>query len=120
MSIALAQAKYIFGLKPGVSGNICYHDEQTIVYPAGSNCILYNIDQKAQKFIPGSEKSDGMTALAVSPNRRYVAIAEKGEKPIITVYDLHSLRKRKVKKLQLLYFVVCNVVFLLYIQLIFK
>ncbi|XP_025110126.1 cilia- and flagella-associated protein 57-like [Pomacea canaliculata] len=96
MSIALAQAKYIFGLKPGVSGNICYHDEQTIVYPAGSNCILYNIDQKAQKFIPGSEKSDGMTALAVSPNRRYVAIAEKGEKPIITVYDLHSLRKRKV------------------------
>ena len=37
-----------------------------------------------------------MTALAVSPNRRYVAIAEKGEKPTITIYDLHSLRKKKV------------------------
>lgn len=37
-----------------------------------------------------------MTALTVSPNRRYVAIAEKGEKPVITIYDLHSLRKRKV------------------------
>lgn len=96
MSIAIAQARHIFGLKPGVTGNICYHDEQTIVYPSGANCILYNTDQKVQKFIPGTDKSEGMTALAVSPNRRYVAIAEKGEKPTITIYDLHSLRKKKV------------------------
>lgn len=96
MSIAIAQARHIFGLKSGVSGNICYHDEQTIVYPSGANCILYNIDQKVQKFIQGTDKSEGMTALAVSPNRRYVAIAEKLEKPTITIYDLHSLRKRKV------------------------
>jgi hypothetical protein len=98
MSIAITQAKHIFGLKAGVNGNICYHDEQTIVFPAGANCILYNIDQKAQKFIPGSEKSEGITALTVSPNRRYVAIAEKGEKPTITIYDLHSLRKKKVRR----------------------
>ena len=96
MSIAVTQAKHCFGLKAGVTGNIAYHDEQTIVYPSGANCILYNIDQKSQKFIPGSEKSEGMTAMAVSPNRRYVAIAEKGEKATITVYDLHSLRKRKI------------------------
>ncbi|CAL1538634.1 unnamed protein product [Lymnaea stagnalis] len=96
MSIAIAQARYIFGLKPRVSGNICYHDEQTIVYPAGANCILYNIDQKTQKFIPGTDKCEEMTALAVSSNRRYVAIAEKGEKATITIYDLHSLRKKKV------------------------
>ena len=96
MSIAIAQARHIFGLRAGVTGNIAYHDEQTIVYPSGANCILYNIDQKSQKFIPGSEKSEGMTAMAVSPNRRYVAIAEKGEKATITIYDLHSLRKRKI------------------------
>ena len=96
MAIAIAQARHIFGLRPGVSGVICYHDEQTIVYPAGANCILYNTDQKVQKFIPGTDKSQGITALAVSPNRRYVAIAEKSEKPTITIYDLHSLRKKKV------------------------
>jgi WD40 repeat protein len=96
MSIALAQPRHIFGLKTGISGNIAFQDEQTIVYPSGANCILYNIDQKSQKFIPASEKSQGMTAMAVSPNRRYVAIAEKGEKATITVYDLHSLRRRKV------------------------
>ena len=96
MSIAIAQPRHIFGLKAAVTGNIAYHDEQTIVYPSGANCILYNIDQKSQKFIAGSEKSEGMTAMAVSPNRRYVAIAEKGEKATITIYDLHSLRKRKI------------------------
>ena len=96
MSIAVAQARHIFGLKSGISGNVAYHDEQTIVYPSGANCILYNIDQKSQKFIPGSDKNEGMTAMAVSPNRRYVAIAEKGEKATVTIYDMHSLRKRKI------------------------
>ena len=96
MSIAVATPRHVFGLKADVTGNICYLDEQTIIYPAGSNCILYNIDQKSQRFIPGTDKSSGMTAMAVSPNRRYVAIAEKGEKATITIYDLHTLRKRKV------------------------
>ena len=66
MSIAIAQARHIFGLKSGVSGNICYHDEQTIVYPAGSNCILYNIDQKVQRFIPGG--------LLITFNKKYISL----------------------------------------------
>ena len=96
MSIALASLRHAFGFKSDVANNIWYLDEQTIIYPSGSNCVLYNIDQRTQKFIPGTDQSNGMTALAVSPNRRYVAVAEKGEKPSITIYDLHSLRKRKV------------------------
>ncbi len=96
MAIAIAQARHIFGLRSNVANNIAYHDEQTIVYPSGANCVLYNIDQKSQKFIPASDKNEGMTAMAVSPNRRYVAVAEMGEKASITIYDLHSLRKRKI------------------------
>lgn len=96
MSIAVATPKHCFGLKADVTNNICYLDEQTIIYPSGSNCVLFNIDQKTQRFIPGTDKCSGMTAMAVSPNRRYVAIAEKGEKATITIYDLHTLRKKKV------------------------
>ena len=97
MAIAIAQARHIFGLRANVSGNIAYHDEQTIVFPSGASCILYNTDQKSQKFIAGSERSGGTTAMAVSPNRRYVAIAERGaERATVTVYDLHALRKRKM------------------------
>lgn len=41
-----------------------------------------------------------MTAIALSPNRRYIAIAEKGEKPTVTVFDmLHDQsKKRKVSR----------------------
>lgn len=97
MSIAIAQTRHVFGLKTGVAGNIFYQDEATIVYPAGAYCVLYNSDQKLQKFIAVSEKGNTMTAIAISPNRRYIAIAEKGdEKATVTIYDLHSLRKKKV------------------------
>ena len=96
MSVALAAPRHSFGLKSDVAENIWYLDEQTVVYPSGSNCILYNIDQRSQRFIQGTEKSNGMTALAISPNRRYIAVAERTDKPIVSVYDLHSLRKRKV------------------------
>ncbi|XP_075472167.1 cilia- and flagella-associated protein 57 isoform X2 [Ascaphus truei] len=99
MSVIVAQSHYIFGLRPRVVNNICYFDEQTIIFPSGNNCVKYNVDQKWQKFIPGSEKSQGMQALAISPNRRYLAISEKGlEKATITVYDLAAgpFKKRKV------------------------
>lgn len=96
MAIALAHPRHIFGYRTGVTGSVAYHDEQTIVFPSGANTVLYNIDQKLQKFIPATDRSEGMTAMAVSPNRRYVAVAEKGEKATITIYDLHSLRKRKI------------------------
>lgn len=46
----------------------------------------------------GLEKSLGMYALAISPNKRYLAVSELGDRPIITIYDLqHELfRKKKV------------------------
>lgn len=93
--IASVQTKYAFGLTAGVSGSVHYLDEQTIVYPVGANCVLYNVDQKSQKLIQCSVTGAGITALAVSPNKRYAAVAEKGEKPLVTIYDLSSLRKRK-------------------------
>lgn len=47
----------------------------------------------------GSDKSQSMLALSISPNRRYLAMSEiVQEKPIITIYELSSIpcRKRKV------------------------
>ena len=95
--IASVQTKYAFGLTSGVSGSVHYLDEQTIVYPVGTNCVLYNVDQKSQKLIQCSVNGAGITALAVSPNKRYAAVAEKGrgDKAIVTIYDLSSLRKKK-------------------------
>ena len=97
MSTVTAQPKFSFGLKGDVANNVWYLDEQSIIYPAGANLVVFNIDQKAQKFIPCSPGAEGITALAVSPNKRYAAVAEKrSERPSITVFDLTTLRKRKV------------------------
>jgi WD40 repeat protein len=96
MSIGLAQIKQVFGVRSNVTNCIAYQDEQTVIYPAGSNIVVYNIDQKTQKFIPNTEKSTALTTMCLSHNKRYIAVAEKvAEKPIINIYDLHTLRKRK-------------------------
>uniref|UniRef100_G1RS39 Cilia and flagella associated protein 57 n=1 Tax=Nomascus leucogenys TaxID=61853 RepID=G1RS39_NOMLE len=99
MSAVVAQTLHVFGLRSHVANNIFYFDEQIIVFPSGNHCVKYNVDQKWQKFIPGSDKSQGMLALSISPNRRYLAISETvQEKPAITIYELSSIpcRKRKV------------------------
>ena len=107
---------FCFGLKADVRDNICFLDEQTVLYPAGSSLIVYNVDTRTQRFIqvratapwggclatclPTTRRAQGNegavhTAMAVSPNRRYLAVAEQGEVPSVSVYDLHTLKRRK-------------------------
>ena len=64
-----AQLNFILGLKSNVNNNLVFLDDQTIVYPYGTQCVLYNLDQKSQKFLTISDKNKGITALAISPNR---------------------------------------------------
>ena len=97
MSIGIAQIKQVIGLRSKVSNCIAYQDEQTIVYPAGCNIVVYNIDQKTQKYIANTDKSTALSTICLSQNKRYIAVAERvADKPLVTVYDLHTLRKKKV------------------------
>ncbi|XP_071773803.2 cilia and flagella associated protein 57 [Centroberyx gerrardi] len=95
----VVQSSFSFGLRTGVTNNVCFCEDQTVVFPCGNNCVRYNIDQGWQKFIPGTERSQGMQALAISANRRYLAVSECGEKATITVYDLQHEQGRKRKVL---------------------
>ncbi|KAI9207650.1 WD40-repeat-containing domain protein [Polychytrium aggregatum] len=85
----------VFGLKEDVSNTITFLDDQTIFYPAGSNCIIYNHETRSQKFIPVTEKCDGITVLAVSGSKRFGVVAERSTTATAVIYDLHSLRRRK-------------------------
>ena len=101
MSMATVAARHTFGIKADVKDNICYLDEQTVIYPSGHNIVIFNTEQKTQKFIPGTENTEGITAMAVSPNHKYVAVAERakeGEKAQVTIYDLHTQKRRKVRE----------------------
>ena len=92
--------RHLFGLKGDTIDNIHYINDNIILYPCGHNIIIYNIENKTQRFIHGSIDgsliSNSITAITLSSNRRYVAVAEKGERPFITIYDVHTLKKRKV------------------------
>ncbi|KAJ3327353.1 Cilia- and flagella-associated protein 57 [Blyttiomyces sp. JEL0837] len=97
MSTPLITQSHVFGLNREVRNNINYLDEQTILYPAGSQLVQYNIEQKSQKFLPINE-GDGISTLHISSGQAFAAIAvrsaEKG--PMIVVCDLQNTRRRKI------------------------
>ncbi|KAK9867435.1 hypothetical protein WJX84_001996 [Apatococcus fuscideae] len=96
MSLSALLPKYLFGLRKDVKDNVHYVDDVTIVYPAGHNIVIYWTDSKTQKFVPGNLESEDITAITLSPNKRFLAMAERAEKGMITIFDLQTLKRRKV------------------------
>ncbi|XP_029007881.1 cilia- and flagella-associated protein 57 [Betta splendens] len=99
MSTLVAQGHFSFGLRTAVNNNLCFIDENTLVFPSGNNCVVYNSVQRCQRFIPGSERSRAMRALAISANRRFLAVCERGDTAAVTVLDLQHEQGRKRKVL---------------------
>lgn len=67
----------MFGLDQDVNNNICFLDEQTVLYPAGTQLVSYDIEHKAQRFINVND-GDGITALAVNSSASLIAVAVRG------------------------------------------
>ena len=80
-----------------------YLDEDVVMYPCGHNVVIYNTETRAQTLIHGSveppfaesaiSSTEGITAIAVTQNRRLFAIAERGA---VGIYDSHSLKRKRV------------------------
>ncbi|EQC42234.1 hypothetical protein SDRG_01070 [Saprolegnia diclina VS20] len=96
MSSATLVHRHVFGLKANVANAVTYVDDQMVAYPAGHSLVVYGIDDKKQKFITCTENTEGITSLSVCPSRRFIAIAEKSERGVVSIYDLKTLKKRKV------------------------
>lgn len=43
-------------------------DDKKVLYVAGHNVVVYTLDEKSQTFIPGTEGSEGINAIATSIN----------------------------------------------------
>jgi len=70
--------KYVFGYKTDFKNNIFALDDGRLIYPAGHNIIILDTDHKAsQTIIYGTEGSLGITAMAISPEKKYLAFAEE-------------------------------------------
>ena len=92
--------KFLFGVNGQV--NNCLHmiDEKKLLYVAGHNAIVYNIDDPTNmQFVPGSENTECINYIAVSagaPSSRFLAMCERGRqggRAQITIFD--NLRKKR-------------------------
>lgn len=63
MANVVAQPHFIFGLRAGVRNNLCFCDEQTLVFPSGNTCVCLNTIQPSQRFLPGRPKSSHFTTV---------------------------------------------------------
>ena len=92
------QPRFFFGLKGDVKNNVIFIDDNIVCYPCGHNVVVYYITEKIQRFIPGIEGSQGITALALSPSKKYLAVCEKGNNAICTVYNIGKFLELSVDK----------------------
>ena len=53
------------------------HEEKKLVYVAGHNVIVYDLEDNFQTFIAGSENADEINFITLSPSGRYIAICER-------------------------------------------
>ncbi|KAI5064817.1 hypothetical protein GOP47_0019512 [Adiantum capillus-veneris] len=72
---------HIIGLKGSLKDSIHFIDEAVYVYVSGHNVVVTSTEHRQQKVLPGSNDTNAITAIAVSPTKKLVAIAE-GTLPI--------------------------------------
>jgi hypothetical protein len=69
------------------------------MYTAGHNVVVYNTEDKSQYFLAGnhhyrfnmsigSEGTEGITCISVSPGKKYLAICEKADKAKCRILDI--------------------------------
>eukprot|EP00884_Botryococcus_braunii_P010879 jgi/Botrbrau1/19793/Bobra.0124s0041.1 len=83
-------------LPSDVRDPIHFLEEGTLLYPAGHAVVTYNLDTRTQRFIPAAVDTESIQALALTPSRRYLAVAERAERGVVTIYDVSMLKRRKV------------------------
>ncbi|XP_076282978.1 testes of unusual size [Lasioglossum baleicum] len=94
MSVSL-QAKIFYGLKTDIISNAHYISDSEILYPAGNLLTLHHIPQRRQRLLRLSDKQE-INIIAVTNNKKYVATCEMGEKPTISIYDVQTLKRKKL------------------------
>ena len=91
--------KQAFGLLPFVKNSISFCEDHQLVYVTGHQVCVLNTDSKDQNFITlgnHNSKSLGVSAIACSQIRKFIAVAEKTDHlGIVTIYDSHTFRKKK-------------------------
>jgi hypothetical protein len=69
------------------------------VYPAGTQMVIYNTEQKTQKLVPVCLEDERTTCISTHAESGALAVgnsfADTSKSAVIHIFDLRTLRKRK-------------------------
>ncbi|XP_028298547.1 cilia- and flagella-associated protein 44-like isoform X1 [Gouania willdenowi] len=80
-----------FGYDSERRSNLMLLDDRTLVFIAGNLLVLLQVHTKEQRYLR-SCSGEGIGAITAHPSNEYFVIAEKGNQPLILVYEYPSLR----------------------------
>ncbi|XP_048588414.1 cilia- and flagella-associated protein 44-like isoform X2 [Nematostella vectensis] len=84
-----------FGFECTKRSNLHVIDEDIALFSAGNMVELLNLKTREQKYLR-TTGGGGIGAIAVHPSRKYFAVAEKGIKPDINIFEYPSLKLYRV------------------------
>lgn len=87
----------MFGLQSKKLYNFNFLDSKTLIFAAGISYQIYNYETKERKVF-FCRDGGGVGSIAIDPERRFFAVAEKGEQPNIYIYEFPSLRLYRVMR----------------------
>ncbi|KAH1015652.1 hypothetical protein HUJ04_007002 [Dendroctonus ponderosae] len=95
-SLPFLQPRLITGLETNIKGNLHFLSDDEVVYPVGSVVVVHNYHIRKQKFIKLSDKGKNLTHLAVSPDKKLIAVVETTDKyPIVTLWCSETYKKKR-------------------------
>ncbi|CAF2959691.1 unnamed protein product [Rotaria sp. Silwood2] len=94
------QIQTIFGVRSQLESSLFFSDEHTVIYPAGNQFVLANVETKGQRIFRCNEL-EHIDCIIVHSNAAVIAVVASGmnadkENTTISFYDLHTtIGKRK-------------------------
>ncbi len=77
MSEIQMHMKQSLGVNTDVNPSMLPVDDGNIVYVSGHKVVIQNVDHMSQRYIPGVEGCEGITAIGLSANQKFLAVCEK-------------------------------------------
>lgn len=87
--------RHVFGISHAVTDNVSVLDDSRVAYVAGHSLIVHDKQENRQQLLQAPDIIDTITAFTVGTSRKHAAVAEKGDRPKIHVFDLTTARLKK-------------------------
>ncbi|XP_054613707.1 cilia- and flagella-associated protein 44-like [Dunckerocampus dactyliophorus] len=91
----LLNLSHSFGYDCQRRENLQLLDDRTLIFIAGQLIILLDVSTKQQRYLR-SCSGGGIGSIGVHPSKDHFAVAEKGNKPLLIVYEYPSLQAYRI------------------------